>query len=144
MCHGQVAAVDRDSNMREASTASAEPGALDQVRLEANRHLNPERKAELGQFMTPESVAKFMAGLFSQRMGAIRLLDAGAGVGSLTAAFLNRLGADDVCAAVYEIDGKLSGYLRETLRVVSDAIALGRNKELWASNRPPLTATSGG
>ncbi len=36
--------------------------------------------------------------------------------------------------------------LRESLRVVSDAIALGRNKELWASNRPPLTAniTGGG
>ncbi|MSU49190.1 MAG: tail-specific protease [Opitutus sp.] len=33
-------------------------------------------------------------------------------------------------------------HLRETLRVVSDAIALGRNKELWASNRPPLTALS--
>jgi len=34
--------------------------------------------------------------------------------------------------------------LREALRVVSDAIALGKNKELWASNRPPLTATNGG
>jgi carboxyl-terminal processing protease len=34
--------------------------------------------------------------------------------------------------------------LRETLRVISDAVALGRNKELWAANRPPLTASSGG
>ncbi len=102
--------------MREAGTAVAEPGTLDQVRLEANRQLNPERKAKLGQFMTPESVAKFMAGLFSQRTGAIRLLDAGAGVGSLTAAFLNRWGADDVCATVYEIDRTLASYLRETLR----------------------------
>jgi adenine-specific DNA-methyltransferase len=111
-----VAAVEEDRIMREARTAVAEPGALDQVRLEANRQLNPERKAELGQFMTPESVAKFMAGLFSQRTGAIRLLDAGAGVGSLTAAFLNQWGADDVCAATYEIDGTLACYLRETLR----------------------------
>jgi adenine-specific DNA-methyltransferase len=111
-----VVAVEEDRIMREAGTAAAELGALDQVRLEANRQLNPERKAELGQFMTPESVAKFMAGLFSQRTGAIRLLDAGAGVGSLTAAFLNQWGTDDVCAAVYEIDGKLSCYLRETLR----------------------------
>jgi tRNA1(Val) A37 N6-methylase TrmN6 len=94
----------------------AEQGVLDQVRMEANRQLNPERKAELGQFMTPESVARFMAGLFSQRTGAIRLLDAGAGVGSLTAAFLNRWGADDVSATVYEIDGKLASYLHETLR----------------------------
>ena len=84
--------------MRQAETVVAEPGAFDRVRLEANRQLNPGRKAELGQFMTPESVANFMAGLFSQRTGAIRLLDAGAGAGSLTAAFLNRWGADDVRA----------------------------------------------
>jgi predicted RNA methylase len=102
--------------MRQAETVVAEPGAFDRVRLEANRQLNPGRKAELGQFMTPESVANFMAGLFSQRTGAIRLLDAGAGAGSLTAAFLNRWGADDVRATAYEIDGNLAPYLRETLR----------------------------
>ncbi len=35
---------------------------------------------------------------------------------------------------------KADVHLRESLRVISDAIALGRNRELWASNRPPLTA----
>ncbi|MSU70291.1 MAG: tail-specific protease [Opitutaceae bacterium] len=39
---------------------------------------------------------------------------------------------------------KADVHLRETLRVVSDAIGLGRNKELWASNRPPLTAAGKG
>jgi predicted RNA methylase len=121
MCSGYVAAVEEERIMRETGTAAAEPGALDQVRLAANRQLNPGRKAELGQFMTPESVATFMAGLFSQRTGAIRLLDAGAGVGSLTAAFVNRWGADDVSAAVYEIDSKLSCHLRETLRAYAIA-----------------------
>jgi carboxyl-terminal processing protease len=33
--------------------------------------------------------------------------------------------------------------LRETLRVISDAVALGHNRELWAANRAPLTASSG-
>jgi carboxyl-terminal processing protease len=37
---------------------------------------------------------------------------------------------------------KVDVHLRETLRVISDAIALGRNKELWASNRAPLTAAT--
>lgn len=37
---------------------------------------------------------------------------------------------------------KADVHLRETLRVLNDAIALGRNRELWASNRPPLTALS--
>lgn len=35
-------------------------------------------------------------------------------------------------------------HLRESLRVVADAIALGRNRELWASTRKPLTAATGG
>jgi len=29
------------------------------------------------------------------------------------------------------------------VRVVTDAIALGRNRELWATNRAPLTASGG-
>jgi len=53
---------------------------------------------------------------------------------------------DEVDTADEDTDTYLKAdiHLRETLRVVSDAIALGRNKELWAANRPPLTATSGG
>jgi predicted RNA methylase len=89
--------------------------AVDQVRQNANRLLHPERKAELGQFMTPAPVAAFMASLFTERRGAVRLLDAGAGVGSLTAAFIDRCGADNIHATAYEIDATMSGYLRETL-----------------------------
>jgi carboxyl-terminal processing protease len=39
---------------------------------------------------------------------------------------------------------KADVHLREALRIVNDAVELGRNKQLWASNRPPLTATNGG
>ncbi len=35
---------------------------------------------------------------------------------------------------------KADVHLRETLRIVSDAVALGRNREAWVSNRAPLTA----
>ena len=49
-----------------------------------------KRKSELGQFMTPSVIATFMAGMFdSMRNKEIRLLDAGAGIGSLTAAFVS-------------------------------------------------------
>ena len=88
---------------------------VDQARLEANGRLNPARKAELGQFMTPASIAQFMAGLFSERKGDVRLLDAGAGVGSLTDAFISRWGSRDVCVCAYEIDPTMVSYLRETL-----------------------------
>jgi carboxyl-terminal processing protease len=39
---------------------------------------------------------------------------------------------------------KADVHLREALRVVSDAVVLGQNRELWASTRPPLTASSKG
>jgi carboxyl-terminal processing protease len=53
---------------------------------------------------------------------------------------------DDLDAALDENDTyvKADVHLRETLRVLGDAVALGRNRDLWASKRLPLTASSGG
>jgi len=49
-------------------------------------------RKEKGQFFTPAGVCKFMAGLFTRRIpDFFRLLDPGAGVGSLTAAVCDRL-----------------------------------------------------
>ena len=42
----------------------------------------------MGQFMTPAPVARFMASLFRSRRLSLRVLDAGAGVGSLSAAIV--------------------------------------------------------
>ena len=43
-----------------------------------------------GQFMTPASIARFMAGMFAPReIEEVGLLDPGAGTGSLCAAFLD-------------------------------------------------------
>ena len=55
--------------------------------------------------------------------------------------------ADDDDDAVEEENDtyiKNDVHLRETLRVVSDAVSLGTNKADWASDRAPLTARSGG
>ncbi len=98
-----------------SSVGEATMAAIDQVRKTANGLLHPERKIELGQFMTPASVAKFMATLFSERHGPVRLLDAGAGIGSLTAAFIDRWGATRVHAIAYEIDETLTSFLRDIL-----------------------------
>jgi carboxyl-terminal processing protease len=51
---------------------------------------------------------------------------------------------DDTIADDNDTYVKADVHLREALRVINDAIELGRNKQLWASNRPPLTASSGG
>ena len=79
-----------------------------------------KRKAQFGQFFTPGSVADFMAELFPQASGSCRLLDAGAGVGSLTAAFLKRwrqgeFRFDKVHVDAYEIDRTLHPRLLENL-----------------------------
>ena len=58
-------------------------------------------------------------GLFSERSGPIRLLDAGAGAGALTAAFVKRWGADAVCATAYEVDPLMAAHLRDTLGAIS-------------------------
>ena len=58
--------------------------------------LNPSRRAELGQYMTPAAIGRFMAGLFSDLSGAVRVLDPGAGAGLLTAALVERLCAGAV------------------------------------------------
>lgn len=89
---------------------------IDQVRREANSLLDSQRRAELGQYMTPSPIAAFMASLFSFN-GQAKLLDAGAGVGSLTSAFLDRALQEGttVEAEAWEIDGILGGYLKNTL-----------------------------
>ena len=62
---------------------------LDDIRITATRELDQSKRGALGQFMTPSQIAGFMAGLFTYGKSAC-LLDAGAGIGSLTSAFLDR------------------------------------------------------
>ena len=85
------------------------------------KHKARADKAELGQFMTPATVARFMASLFPPSLlQTCRLLDAGAGMGALTCAFLNRwvtggFGFAAVEATAYEVDDHLQGHLARRL-----------------------------
>jgi adenine-specific DNA-methyltransferase len=90
--------------------------SLDAVRKEAAQRLDQSKRGMLGQFMTPSAIAAFMASLFTLTK-PVRLLDAGAGIGSLTAAFLNRAVSEGIETTVeaWEIDPLLRQYLRETL-----------------------------
>lgn len=65
--------------------------STDVARIHFSSRLNLEQRSELGQFLTPATIARFMAGQFSNPIGHISLLDPGAGVGSLTTAFVERL-----------------------------------------------------
>lgn len=91
---------------------------IDSVRTEVAKVTSRAKKSALGQFMTPKSVAAFMASLFPAPAGkACRLLDAGAGVGSLTSAFLDRWGKsfDRIEATAFELDEVIREHLAETL-----------------------------
>lgn len=80
-------------------------------------------KAELGQVFTPRPIARLMAQMLECHQPHLRLLDAGAGAGSLTAAV-----AESLCARLpehrpqhlqviaYELDDELIGSLHETLQ----------------------------
>jgi adenine-specific DNA-methyltransferase len=65
--------------------------SVDFYRLDANRKIDAERRSDLGQFMTPPATARLMASMFEAKHKSITLLDAGAGVGSLTAAFIDEI-----------------------------------------------------
>jgi adenine-specific DNA-methyltransferase len=94
---------------------------VDTVRKEVGRRISQERKSELGQFLTPATVARFMASLFTpSALQTARLLDPGAGIGSLSGAFLDRLEAGSlvfshVQVVAYEIDANLRSHLSHTL-----------------------------
>lgn len=94
---------------------------VDTLRKEVSRRISQKRKSEFGQFMTPVTVARFMASLFSPATPqTARLLDAGAGIGSLSRAFLDRFatrnsGFGNIQVAAFEIDANLRGYLARTL-----------------------------
>jgi adenine-specific DNA-methyltransferase len=94
--------------------------AMDLVRQQANRQLDPKRKSDLGQFMTPSVIAEYMASLFSATpKEGVRLLDPGAGAGSLTAAFLQRFitlaRVKQIHTTAYEIDDVMRPFLSGVL-----------------------------
>ena len=104
-------------------------------RLDAALKLDPSRRSSLGQYMTPAPIARFMASLFEKMSGEIRLLDPGAGVGSLTAAAVERLclaaeKPHSVVLTAYEIEPVLTTYLRNTL---DEAVAQCRLAQVAAS-----------
>ena len=101
-----------------ALTADTLLAETDTARERTNEALDETTRVALGQFMTPSVVGSFMASMFRDLGPEIRLLDAGAGVGSLTAAFLREAIArtpkpTTIEATAYEVDRVMLSGLRE-------------------------------
>lgn len=89
---------------------------VDLLGREAYQKLDIEKRAKLGQFSTPSSIARKMASMFSNRTDRVKILDAGAGVGSLSSALISEICKWDkkpklIDVTAYEIEPMLVDYL---------------------------------
>ncbi len=95
--------------------------AVEKTRLRVSKSTEAKKKSLLGQFFTPEKTAQYMAGLFYPTTDSVcRLLDPGAGIGSLSSAFLERYISNElvfskVNITAFELDSVLHEELKNTL-----------------------------
>ncbi|HAU37979.1 MAG TPA: SAM-dependent methyltransferase [Phycisphaerales bacterium] len=119
-------------NGKPDATATLPRGAawltdqVDLLRLAINGTIEPTTRAEYAQFMTPAPIGAFMASMFRIRRSSIRLLDPGAAVGSLTAAFVASVLSrptppSEIHITAFEVDGFLAGHLSKTLSFCREA-----------------------
>jgi adenine-specific DNA-methyltransferase len=101
-------------------------GSVEALRRRVSGELDGERRSELGQFLTPLPVAKFMAELAHGNGETVRILDAGAGVGSLAAALVAELASRQKApkrleVQAYEVDPAMAQALACTLSSCQEA-----------------------
>lgn len=116
--------------------------SVEAARREASLRLDPRCRALMGQFLTPASVATFMARMVECKKSVVRILDPGAGIGSLSAALVavmcrTSLRPHAIALTAYEIDPLLIGYLRTTLdlcRAVSEEVGIGFEARIVAED----------
>jgi len=82
--------------------------------------VSPEHKKEFGQYLTPEPVADYMAGLCDTQADIIRILDPGSGTGVLTCAVCEHLASikrrpTELHVVAYENDANLAAVLEKSL-----------------------------
>ena len=93
---------------------------LDVIRSDLQKTLDRDRQSAIGQFFTPPTVANMMAGMFTDLLPSVNLLDPGAGVGSLSAAFVARTvqaspRPSSIKITAFELDPNLIKGLETTL-----------------------------
>src|SRR5215213_8627688 len=101
-------------------SAPSPTDVADFFRLDVGRKLSTAGRSEMGQYLSSPPVARFMASLFEARHTTVNLLDAGAGTGSLSAAFIDELCGragrpEEVSVTAYEIEAAVIPYLKATL-----------------------------
>lgn len=99
--------------------------SVEALRTRFNDVSSRKTRSETGQFLTPASIAQFMASLFGQHLEQVRILDPGAGAGALFAACVAELcnreeRPQSIEVVAYEIDDSLVSCLTETMGLCRD------------------------
>ena len=104
--------------------------SVEKSRIRRSRATSQTVKSSFGQYLTPSSIASFMASLFdTQETGCCRLLDPGAGIGSLSCAFLERCSAGEtnfefVDITAIEIDNRLCNDIQKNLNLYKEKVKI--------------------
>ena len=109
---------------------------IEDIRQQAALKLDQAKRGEQGQYMTPAPTAELLASMFENLSGDVSLLDAGAGVGSLTAAFLQRVvqegNVKKITATACETDKVLINNLHDSMTLFAE---VARKQQIqWHSN----------
>ena len=93
---------------------------LDHVRQSFNAVTSRTDRSQIGQFLTPASIADFMSSLFETRTKEVRILDPGAGAGVLFAACVDKLLSQkkrplSIEIVAYETDRIILPHLQKTM-----------------------------
>lgn len=96
---------------------------LDSIRLSVNSKLDQKNKSKLGQFMTATVIADYMASLFDKNAKNVKLLDCGAGIGSLSISAIKVLNAVEL-VDLWEIDPIMRDQLEKNMQLVGVPFAI--------------------
>lgn len=106
---------------------------LDHVRKSFSSATSRTDRSQIGQFLTPATIAQFMSSMFETDLREVRILDPGAGAGVLFAACVETMTSGknrplSIEIVAYETDSEILPYLEETMKrcqliCTSDGIA---------------------
>lgn len=93
---------------------------LEKERISHAIETSLNHKESLGQYFTPYPIAKFMSSLFPETDKKIKLLDPGAGIGTLSCSFMERIikekwNTPEIHVSAYDIDKNVFNTLNENI-----------------------------
>ena len=99
---------------------------LEKERISHATETSVNHKESFGQYFTPYPIAKFMSSLFPVTDKKIRLLDPGAGIGTLSCSFMERIikeewNTPDIHISAYDIDKDVHDALSKNIASSSSA-----------------------